>query len=61
MNKIFFFLFFFVFFCCTKKTETVIHKGFALGTSYSIQYAPENLEYEKVQKGIDSLFMVLNQ
>ena len=61
MNKYFFLLFFFVFFCCTKKTETVFHKGFALGTSYSIQYAPENLEYEKVQKGIDSLFKLLNQ
>ena len=61
MNKYFPLLFFLIFFCCTKKTETVTHKGFALGTSYSIQYAPINLEYEQVQKGIDSLFKLLNQ
>jgi thiamine biosynthesis lipoprotein len=35
-------------------------QGFALGTSYNIQYV-SNVSEEEVQKGIDSIFYVLNK
>lgn len=46
---------------CAPNTEAVRHKGRALGTTYTVQYAPLKANYEEVQKGIDSLFDVLNQ
>ena len=45
---------------CEKQVETVVHQGYALGTSYGVQYAPIDRSYEEVQKGIDSLFYIIN-
>ena len=36
------------------------HQGYALGTSYSIQYQSIAIEYDQIQQGVDSLFYVLN-
>ena len=46
---------------CEKQTEIVIHQGYALGTSFSVQYAPvDHYSYDDVQQGMDSLFYVIN-
>ena len=37
------------------------HTGYALGTSYAIQYATDADVYEDIQEGIDSLFYVVNR
>ena len=45
---------------CEKQAETIVHQGYALGTSYGVQYAPIDHTYAHVQKGIDSLFYIIN-
>lgn len=56
---------FFSFFLCITACEITPsierHQGFAFGTSYSIQYQSIDAKYERIQQGIDSLFVVLNQ
>jgi len=62
MNKFLFFaLALFLWRCAPPQKASVIHKGYALGTSYSVQYAPIEKNYQAVQQGLDSLFEVLNQ
>lgn len=49
------------FFQCTQdKPMVAVHQGYALGTSYSVQYKSFGLEKEKIQFEIDSLFTVIN-
>ncbi len=46
---------------CEKQAEIAIHQGYALGTSFSVQYAPiDHYSYDDVQQGMDSLFYVIN-
>jgi len=62
MNKFLFFIVTLFLWCCAPtQTTPIVHKGYALGTSYSVQYAPIKHSYEKVQKGLDSIFEVLNK
>ena len=50
-----------IIFSCTEiPTKSKRLSGYALGTSYNIQYISD-VEEEAVQRGIDSLFDVLNQ
>ena len=50
-----------VIFSCSKIPSKVIHlQGFALGTSYNIQYVA-NVPEDKIQNGIDSIFYILNK
>ncbi len=53
------FLFFVVVGC---KDDQLIrkHQGFALGTTYSVQYGAVNISCDQIQIGIDSLFTVIN-
>lgn len=53
-----------VFLCgvgCSSKDQMVVHQGYALGTSYSIQYKAIATDYETVQKGVDSVFYEVNK
>ena len=45
---------------CEKQAGTLVHQGYALGTSYGVQYAPIDHSFDSVQQGIDSLFYVIN-
>ena len=49
-----------VFSCNQIPTKANYLQGFELGTSYNIQYI-SNIPEDKVQKGIDSIFYVLNK
>ena len=49
-----------VFSCNQIPTKANYLQGFELGTSYNIQYI-SNIPKDKVQKGIDSIFYVLNK
>lgn len=61
MNRIKLLLIFVFIFGCEKKPQTIFHQGFALGTTYSLQYESIELPYEEVQYGIDSLFYQINK
>ena len=47
--------------CQEPAPELQKHTGYALGTSYTIQYATDTDVYETVQEGIDSLFYTVNR
>ena len=51
---------FFVVLGCKDDQQIRKHKGFALGTTYSVQYGAVNVSYDQIQMGIDSLFTVIN-
>ena len=61
MDKRIFIAFIFLWLGCESKPELVIHQGYALGTSYGVQYQKIDAEYETVQAGIDSIFYVVNK
>jgi thiamine biosynthesis lipoprotein len=61
MASRFMFFFFLTLLGCSPKHELVVHRGYALGTSYSIQYEALSADYETAQKGIDSVFYAVNQ
>lgn len=46
---------------CSSKEDMVVHQGYALGTSYSLQYQSIATDYETVQKGVDSIFYLINK
>ena len=47
--------------CQSPKANVQVHRGNALGTTYSIQYQGNAMDYSQNQKGIDSIFQVVNQ
>ena len=47
--------------CQEKTPELQKHTGYALGTSYAIQYATDKDVYETVQYGLDSIFYGVNR
>ena len=47
--------------CQEKTPELQKHTGYALGTSYAIQYATDKDIYETVQHGLDSIFYGVNR
>ena len=49
-----------LFFCSKIPTKAKRIQGFALGTSYNIQYI-SNIPEDEIQNGIDSIFYVLNK
>ena len=51
---------FFVVLGCKDDQQIRKHQGFALGTTYSVQYGAVNVSYDQIQTGIDSLFTVIN-
>ncbi len=55
-----FFLFWIIFSCNKTPKKAKQLEGFAMGTSYNIQFEAETIE-DEVQKGIDSLFYLLNK
>ena len=55
------FLLLFLIGSCSNDPKLVQHQGYALGTSYTIQYAELAKEKEQIQQGVDSLFTVVNQ
>ena len=61
MDKRIFIAFIFLWLGCESKPELVIHQGYALGTSYGVQYQQIDADYESVQAGIDSIFYVVNK
>jgi len=61
MDKRIFIAFIFLLLGCESKPELVIHQGYALGTSYGVQYQQIDADYESVQAGIDSIFYVVNK
>ena len=61
MDKRIFIAFIFLLLGCESKPELVIHQGYALGTSYGVQYQQIDADYETVQAGIDSIFYVVNK
>ena len=61
MDKRIFIAFIFLWLGCESKPELVIHQGYALGTSYGVQYQQIDADYETVQAGIDSIFYVVNK
>ncbi|MGB2171681.1 MAG: FAD:protein FMN transferase [Flavobacteriaceae bacterium] len=61
MHKKIYVLLSFVYLGCQSGPKTVSHSGYALGTTYNIQYAPLEADYERVQKGVDSLFFDINK
>ena len=48
-------------FGCTETKPSQVHAGYALGTSYAIQYTGIGMSFDEVQNGIDSLFTVINK
>ena len=48
-------------FGCTETKPLQAHAGYALGTSYAIQYTDIGMSFDEVQNGIDSLFTVINK
>lgn len=46
---------------CSSEPKLEVHQGYALGTSYSIQYQELDEERDIIQQGIDSLFEVVNR
>ena len=53
-------LFWLIFSCSPNPTKSKRLQGFALGTSYNIQYLAA-VDEQVIQKGIDSLFYVINK
>ena len=49
-----------IFACSLNPTKAKRLQGFALGTSYNIQYVSD-ISQEEVQKGVDSIFYILNK
>ena len=45
---------------CGNADKIQVHQGYALGTTYSIQYGTIDTSFDEVQQGIDSLFAVIN-
>lgn len=60
-NIVFFFLSLVVIASCSHQPRLVQHQGYALGTSYTIQYAEIDPAKEYVQRGMDSLFTEINR
>ena len=60
MRKLILISFLFLFVNCSDSKRVQVHQGYALGTSYSIQYGLIDTSYDKVQQGVDSLFTVIN-
>ena len=60
MRKLILISFLLIFVNCSETKLVEVHQGYALGTSYSIQYGTINTPYDQVQQGIDSLFTVIN-
>jgi thiamine biosynthesis lipoprotein len=58
MRNFFFVCFLFV--GCKDSQQIEKHQGFALGTTYSVQYGEINVSPDQIQMGIDSLFTVIN-
>ena len=46
---------------CSSEPKVEVVQGYALGTTYSIQYQELDAEKESIQQGIDSLFDVVNR
>ena len=46
---------------CSSEPKVEVVQGYALGTTYSVQYQELDTEKESIQKGIDSLFDVVNR
>tara|TARA_B100000767_G_scaffold190787_1_gene178076 strand:+ start:5433 stop:6425 length:993 start_codon:yes stop_codon:yes gene_type:complete len=61
MHKLFLLFIVFIFFGCSENNSLQIHRGYALGTSYNIQYSGIKFSFEEVQFGIDSLITVINK
>ena len=61
MDKRIFIAFIFLWLGCESKPELVIHQGYALGTSYGVQYQQIDADYDTVQAGIDSIFYMVNK
>lgn len=59
MRNFIFLIFLFVIGCKDNK-QIIKHQGFALGTAYSVQYGQINTSFDQIQRGIDSLFTVIN-
>jgi len=59
MRNFIFLVFLFVVGCKDNK-QIIKHQGFALGTAYSVQYGQINTSFDQIQRGIDSLFTVIN-
>ncbi len=60
MNKIFLTFIIIVLFSCENSNKLLTHTGFEFGTYYKIKRENIDIEYNKVQSGIDSLFAVIN-
>ena len=60
MDRSIYFLVGLLFFGCSKPNLT-LHEGYALGTSFLIQYESNHNDFEKVQAGIDSVFYIINK
>ena len=52
---------FFLWVSCETAPSLIVHQGYALGTSYSAQYQEIDVDYETVEKGIDSIFYAVNK
>lgn len=61
MVRVLFILGLLVWSCQEAPPQMEKHTGYALGTSYTLQYATTTDNYETVQKGIDSLFYLVNR
>ena len=46
---------------CSSEPKVEVVQGYALGTTYSVQYQELDAEQESIQQGIDSLFDVVNR
>ena len=61
MDKRIFIALVFLWVGCDTTPELVVHQGYALGTSYGVQYQEIDTDEETVQAGIDSIFYVVNK
>ena len=61
MDKKIFIALVFLWVGCESTPKLVVHQGYALGTSYGVQYQEIDTDYQTVQTGIDSIFYVVNK
>lgn len=61
MRNLFFLLLLFLVYSCEDENQVQVHQGYALGTTYTVQYRTINTSVDDVQNGIDSLFTVINK
>ena len=61
MRNLFFSLLLFLVYSCEDENQVQVHQGYALGTTYTVQYRTINTSVDDVQNGIDSLFTVINK